>query len=136
MICIHTTSKRISAVSCMTHIPECLVDGLEGGLLVVVEVLAVAVQHHGTRRLSRLTHAAVHAEVGTVVPLARVHVQHLCATALYDSKCNTRTGHVLDISQQHVTTTSGCTANSFWDGQILWMHVHKTDAMATCRLQQ
>ena len=69
------------AVSCtMTHIPERLVDGLEGGLLVVVEVLAVAVQHHGTRRLSRLAHAAVHAEVGTVVPLAGVHVQHLCTT--------------------------------------------------------
>ena len=69
------------AVSCtMTHIPERLVDGLEGGLLVVVEVLAVAVQHHGTRRLGRLTDAAVHAEVGTVVPLAGVHVQHLCTT--------------------------------------------------------
>ena len=54
-----------------------VVDGEEGRLLVAVEAAAVAVQDVDAALLGRLADAHVHAVVGPVVEVARVHVEPL-----------------------------------------------------------
>lgn len=61
-----------------TYIPDHLVEGLEGGLLVVVVDASVAVQDGDALLLRAPAVAAVHAVVRPVVPLAGEHVQTLC----------------------------------------------------------
>lgn len=61
-----------------TYIPDHFVEGLEGGLLVIVVNPSVAVQDGDPLLLGPPAVAAVHAVVRPVVPLAGEHVQTLC----------------------------------------------------------
>lgn len=61
-----------------TYIPDHFVEGLEGGLFVIVVNASVAVQDGDPVLLGPPAVAAVHAVVGPVVPLAGEHVQTLC----------------------------------------------------------